>query len=133
MVEDDEVDVLNVKRAFKKNQFAHTLWIARDGVQALEMLEGRGGQEKIPKPNVILLDINMPRMGGIEFLRELRKNDLYADCFVFVMTTSNEDSDKLEAYELHVAGYIVKPLSFDSFQLAIKTLGDYWDLTETPN
>ncbi len=132
LIEDDEVDILNVKRAFRKNQLPHTLWVARDGVQAIEMLTGTGGMEKIPKPEFILLDINMPRMNGLEFLRELRKMEGYSDCMVFVMTTSNEDSDKVNAYNQNVAGYIVKPLSFDAFQKAIGTLGDYWQLTELP-
>jgi len=132
LIEDDEVDIMNVKRAFKKNNISNPLFIARDGLEALDMLKGTGTLAKIPTPRVVLLDINMPKMGGIEFLTEIRKDDALRALSVFVMTTSNEESDKIAAYDLNVAGYILKPLSFERFTNAISILNHYWHLCEIP-
>src|SRR5690606_23392536 len=102
LVEDDEVDIMNVQRAFKKNRITNALYITRNGLEALELLRGKGGQVVSPLPKIILLDINMPKMGGIEFLQELRKDEKLKSLSVFVMTTSNEDKDKIAAYNLNV-------------------------------
>jgi CheY-like chemotaxis protein len=133
LVEDDEVDIMNVQRAFKKNKITNRLYIARNGIEALDLLRGNNGAESPnPLPRIILLDLNMPKMGGIEFLRELRSDPKFKSTSVFVMTTSNEESDKLAAYDLNVAGYILKPLSFESFVQAISILNHYWMLCERP-
>jgi len=132
LVEDDEVDIMNVQRAFKKNNINNPLHIARNGVEALEALLGKNPSLTIPSPKVILLDINMPRMGGIEFLTEIRKHPELRSITVFVMTTSNEESDKVAAYDLNVAGYILKPLSFERFTSAVAILNHYWQLCEMP-
>lgn len=132
LVEDDEIDVMNVKRAFIKNNVKNPLTVAGDGLEALEVLKSlKANHQTVPK--VILLDLNMPRMGGIEFLKELRNDDELKDISVFVMTTSSEESDIVEAYRLNVAGYIVKPLSIESFINAVSTLNSYWMLCEFPN
>lgn len=130
LIEDDEVDIMNVKRAFKKNNISNPLFVARDGLEGLDILKGENSREKMPNPRVILLDINMPKMGGIEFLSELRKHPDLKAISVFVMTTSNEESDKIAAYDLNVAGYILKPLSFEGFTNAISILNHYWHLCE---
>ncbi len=132
LVEDDEVDIMNVQRAFKKNNIVNPLHIARNGVEALALLKGEGPGPVIPTPRIILLDINMPRMGGIQFLNELRKMPELRAISVFVMTTSNEESDKIAAYDLNVAGYILKPLSFEGFSAAVSILNHYWNLCEMP-
>lgn len=132
LVEDDEVDIMNVQRAFKKNNITNPLFIANNGLEALEILRGQGAQKISPVPKIILLDINMPKMGGIEFLHELRKDPDLKALSVFVMTTSNEESDKVAAYDLNVAGYILKPLSFESFVSAVAVLNHYWKLCERP-
>jgi CheY-like chemotaxis protein len=132
LVEDDEVDIMNVQRAFKKNNISNPLHVVRNGVEALEALRGSDPLKLIPSPKVILLDINMPRMGGIEFLGELRKHPELRSISVFVMTTSNEESDKIAAYDLNVAGYILKPLSFEGFTSAVAILNHYWHLCEMP-
>ncbi|MCE7063452.1 response regulator [Dyadobacter sp. CY343] len=129
LVEDDEVDVMNVRRAFKKNNISNPLIVASNGIDALEAL--RNGKE-LPKPKIVLLDLNMPRMGGIEFLKEIRQDPELSSLSVFVMTTSNEDSDKIDAFNLNVAGYILKPLSMDRFIAAVSTLNSYWTLCEFP-
>ena len=131
LVEDDEVDVMNVQRAFRKNNIVNPLVVAHNGVEALLIL-----REAIAKRNdsfkVVLLDLNMPKMGGIEFLKEVRADPVLKPLSVFVMTTSNEESDKIAAYDLNIAGYIVKPLSFDRFVYAISVLKHYWQLCERP-
>lgn len=132
LVEDDEVDIMNVQRAFKKNNISNPLHITRNGLEALEALQGKDPSMTIPSPRVILLDINMPKMGGIEFLTEMRKHPELKSISVFVMTTSNEESDKVAAYDLNVAGYILKPLSFEGFTSAVAILNHYWHLCEMP-
>lgn len=127
LVEDDEVDVMNIKRAFKKNDIENPLHVSGNGVEALEYLKS---PTTLPLPKIILLDINMPKMNGIEFLTEIRKDEELKSLTVFVMTTSNSDSDKINAYGLNVAGYILKPLSFDKFVSTVKNLTDYWSLIE---
>ena len=129
LVEDDEVDIMNVKRAFKKNNITNPIMVARNGLEALDMLTKPG----IALPKVIILDINMPRMNGIEFLKEIKKDEKLKMISVFVMTTSNQDSDKIKAYDLNVAGYILKPLSFEKFVTSVATLNSYWSLCERPD
>ena len=129
LVDDDDIDVMTVQRAFRKNNIANQLNVAGDGIQALDML--RSGQ--IPAEHrIILLDINMPRMDGIEFLRELRADPALASTTVVVLTTSNEDRDRIHAYELNVAGYLLKPVTFASFVESMAMLDKYWTLMECP-
>jgi CheY-like chemotaxis protein len=130
LVEDDEVDIMNVKRAFKKNNISNPLVVAHNGIEALEILRATDGAT--PRPKIVLLDLNMPRMGGIEFLKEIRQDQDLSSLSVFVMTTSNEDGDKIDAFNLNVAGYILKPLSMDRFIAAVSTLNSYWALCEFP-
>jgi CheY-like chemotaxis protein len=133
LVEDDHVDVMNMQRAFKKNDITNPLHIAFNGIEALSMMRGTNGKPKItPTPQIILCDINMPKMNGIEFIRELRKDPEFKGISIFIMTTSNDDKDKLEAYDLNVAGYILKPLSFEKFVNTIAVLNSYWKLLEHP-
>jgi CheY-like chemotaxis protein len=133
LVEDDEVDVMNVKRAFKKNNVTNPLFICNNGLEALSFLRGERDASITEMPKIILLDLNMPKMGGIEFLREIRKDDHLKNISVFVMTTSNEDKDKVDAFDLNVAGYILKPLSMERFIEAVSTLNNYWKLCEFPD
>jgi CheY-like chemotaxis protein len=133
MVDDDEVDCMNVQRAFKKSNILNPLIIAHNGVEALDRLRGTNGAEKIaPTPRIILLDINMPKMNGLEFLKELRADQELHNISVFVMTTSNDDKDRIEAYNYNVAGYIIKPISFENFVAAVSILNNFWQLCEQP-
>ena len=131
LVEDDEVDVMNVKRAFRKNNIKNPLYVANNGIEALSLL--RNNDTAVPNPKIILLDLNMPKMGGIEFLKELRQDEDLKNSIVYVMTTSNVDNDKIEAYNLNVAGYILKPLSMERFIEAVATLKSFWQLCEYPS
>ncbi|HEX8273076.1 MAG TPA: response regulator [Longimicrobiaceae bacterium] len=129
LVEDDEVDVMNVRRAFKKNNIGNPLWVAGNGVDALALLRGT----EIPRDRrLVLLDLNMPRMNGIEFLRELRADPELGLTPVVVLTTSDDERDRVDAYNLNVAGYILKPVTFVSFVEAMATLNKYWTLVEMP-
>jgi CheY-like chemotaxis protein len=133
LIDDDEIDCMNVKRAFQKSNIQNPLHIAHNGVDALDMLRGTNGTAIInPIPRIILLDINMPKMNGIEFLKELRSDKDLHNISVFVMTTSNSDKDRIDAYEYNVAGYIVKPISFDKFVAAVSILNNFWQLCEQP-
>ncbi|MBL7916391.1 MAG: Response regulator rcp1 [Bacteroidetes bacterium ADurb.Bin397] len=133
LVEDDSVDVMNVQRAFKKNNIQNPLYLAKNGLEGLAMLRGTDGQEMIrPRPQIILLDLNMPQMNGLEFLKELRSDPELKSISVFVMTTSKDDRDRFEAYNLNVAGYIIKPVSFEKFVEAVSILDSYWKLCEQP-
>jgi CheY-like chemotaxis protein len=129
LVEDDEVDVMNVRRAFQKHHIVNPLFVASDGIEALEKL--RNGE--IPKERrIVLLDLNMPRMNGIEFLRELRKDPNLGSTTVVVLTTSKDDQDVIDAYNLNVAGYLVKPITFENFCALMTALEKYWSLVEFP-
>jgi CheY-like chemotaxis protein len=129
LVEDDVVDVKNVERALRKNNVANPLFVASNGVDALEMLR----KGTVPGPRrLVLLDLNMPKMNGIEFLRELRGDPALAHITVVVLTTSNDDRDKVAAYDHHVAGYLLKPVTFANFVEVMATLNKYWSLVELP-
>lgn len=129
LVEDDRVDVMNVRRAFEQAHIVNPVWVAGDGVEALEKL--RGGE--VPHHDLlILLDLNLPRMDGIEFLEVLRADEALGRTPVVVLTTSDAEVDRMRAYDLNVAGYIVKPVTFSAFVETVATLNKYWMLVEMP-
>lgn len=134
LVEDDDLDVMNVQRAFKKNNITNPVYVAGNGLDALDMLRGvDGGPPDVPmERRLILLDLNMPKMNGIEFLRELRADPALSLIPVIVLTTSGEDRDKVEAYQMNVAGYILKPVTLAHFIETMATLNKYWTLSEVP-
>ncbi|NJR66402.1 MAG: response regulator [Leptolyngbyaceae cyanobacterium CRU_2_3] len=132
LVEDDEVDVMNVERAFKRNNITNPLYVAPNGIEALKMLRNEGEKTIPSSRRLILLDLNMPKMGGIEFLHELRADARLRMTPVIVLTTSNQDKDRVEAYNLNVAGYILKPVTFSNFAETMSTLNKYWSLCEMP-
>lgn len=129
LVEDDTVDVMNVRKAFERGKITNPLWVAGDGVEGLDLLRGN----QVPRDRrLVLLDLNMPRMNGIEFLRELRSDATLRATPVVVLTTSNDDRDKVDAYDLNVAGYLLKPVTFLSFVELMTALNRYWTLVEMP-
>jgi CheY-like chemotaxis protein len=129
LVDDDEVDVMTVKRAFQKANITNRLFVASNGVDALQMLRDHTVP---PQRRLILLDLNMPRMNGIEFLRVVREDPELKALTVVVLTTSNEDRDRVEAFQLGVAGYLLKPVTFHTFADVMATLNKYWTLQELP-
>jgi len=129
IVEDDQVDAENIARAFSKGKLTNPLQFARDGIEALEILRADGPPAR---RRIILLDINMPRMNGLELLREMRSDAALRGIPVVVLTTSNNDRDRFEAYDLQVAGYLLKPVIFQSFVDTMIALDRYWALVEFP-
>ena len=133
-VEDDAVDAMVMERALKKCDLNYVLYQARNGLDALDLLRGTNEKEKIqPLPKIILLDLNMPKMNGIEFLRELRADKNIRSISVFIMTTSNDERDRSEAFNLNVAGYMIKPISLENYTSIVSTLNDFWKLIEFGN
>jgi CheY-like chemotaxis protein len=131
-VEDDDLCIMGLVRAFKMAKIANPISFAHDGIDALDMLRGTNGRERLPRPYLVLLDLNMPRMGGIEFLKELRKDEDLKKSIVFIMTTSGADEDKVKAYNLGVAGYILKTNPANAFLEATALLDTYWRVVEFP-
>lgn len=129
LVDDDDVDVMGVKRALNKLKISNPVVRARNGVEALELLRTA---DAVPSPYIILLDINMPRMNGIEMLAELRKDEVLAKSVVFVLTTSQDEQDKVAAYSKNIAGYIVKTQLGDGFIRVMEMLDHYWRVVEFP-
>ncbi len=126
LVEDDRVDIMTVQRALTRNNVSNPLYIARTGLEALGMLRGEGFRKIDPPPALILLDLNLPRMSGTEFLKELRADPELRSLKIIVLTSSNEPSDKAVAFKYDVDDYIVKPHSFDEFTKAIGTILAFW-------
>jgi CheY-like chemotaxis protein len=131
-VEDDDLFLMGLNRAFKAAKIANPVSFAHDGIEALDMLRGTNGHARLRRPFLILLDLNMPRMDGIEFLRELRKDEELKKSIVFVMTTSDADEDKVKAYNLGVAAYILKSNPANAFLEATALLDTYWRVVEFP-
>jgi CheY-like chemotaxis protein len=127
LVDDDDVDAIGVVRALKKLKISNPVVRAHDGVEALELLRH---PTAIQRPYMVLLDINMPRMNGLEMLAQLRSDPQLVRAVVFVLTTSHEDEDKLGAHEKNVAGYIVKNHVGDGFLRAMELL-DCWRQSNT--
>jgi CheY-like chemotaxis protein len=123
VVDDDIIDVLTVKRGLAKAGIAHRLHEARNGVEALAVLRGA---DMPAERRLVLLDINMPRMNGLEFLEALRADPALASTPVVVLTTSIEEPDRREAHRLHAAGYFVKPLEYATFVDLLVTIDRYW-------
>jgi CheY-like chemotaxis protein len=126
LVDDDEIDVRALLRAFEHLKIANPVTVARDGVEGWERLQA------LRRPYLIILDINMPRMNGLELLQKIRSSSDYHDSIVFVLTTSTDDRDKFEAYQLNVAGYMVKSDMGASFVRAIEMVERYWKVVEFP-
>jgi len=128
LVEDDTIDAMTVQRAFRDLKVTNRLVHVRDGEEALEYL----GDSSNQMPCVILLDLNMPRMNGTEFLQIVKDNSFLKHIPVVVLTTSNEERDVTESFRRCVAGYIVKPVDYCKFVEAVKTIDLYWTLSELP-
>lgn len=129
LVEDDDIDVMNVRRALERAHVTNPLFIAHNGLEGLELLRS----DRVPRDRrLVLLDLNMPRMNGIEFLRELRNDPDLRSTPVVVLTTSDDDRDKIQAYDLNVAGYLLKPVTFVNFVDVMAALNKYWALVELP-
>ena len=128
LVEDDDIDAMAIRRALGKANIGNSLIRACDGLEALEML--RNG--KVPSPFVILLDLQMPRLNGLEFLEEIRKDATLDKSVIFVLTTSKDDADIAASYKKYIAGYFVKDQVGEEFLDIIKMLKGYWQIVLFP-
>ena len=135
MAEDDEHDVMATRRAWKSNKMANPLYIVNDGEECLDYLHRRGAYRdpaSSPSPGILLLDINMPKMDGLETLKAIRDSLEFRNLPVIMLTTSKAEEDRLKSYELGANAYIVKPIGFDNFSEAIRTINLFWKLVELP-
>lgn len=132
LVDDDEVDVLAITRAFRTLRIANPVVVARDGIEALDILRGTNGRGRLSAPYLVLLDLNMPRMGGLEFLTELREDPDLCQTIVFVMTTSAAHGDRVRVYHKNVAGYVLKQGPERNFIDSIAMLHHYWTMVQFP-
>jgi len=132
LVDDDDVDMKGVRRSFRDLKITNRVVEARDGIEALTHLRGEEGNPRIAPPYLVLLDLNMPRMGGIEFLAELRSDPSLRRTLVFVLTTSSAEDDRKKAYEKNVAGYILKHRPGHTFTDTMTMLDRYWSGIEFP-
>ena len=128
LVEDDRVDAMTVKRALKDINVTNRLDVVGNGEEALAFLR----DEKNEKPCIILLDLNMPKMNGIEFLKIAKQDDWLKRIPVVVLTTSKEEQDRIESFKLSVAGYMIKPVDYRQFVEVIRAINLYWMLCELP-
>jgi len=128
LVEDDAIDAMTVQRAFKDLKLTNPLAHVTNGEEALDYLRKPGNEH----PCVILLDLNMPRMNGVEFMRVAKADPDLKRIPIVVLTTSTEDSDVIDSYKLSVAGYIIKPVDYKKFVEAIRTVDIYWTISELP-
>lgn len=126
LVEDNPADVLMTRSAFEDFKIANTLHVVEDGVEAMAYLRQEGEFAGAPRPDLIMLDLNLPRKNGREVLAELKADPALRNIPVVVLTTSRSEQDVLQAYDLHANSYIVKPVGFVNFVEAIKSIKNYW-------
>lgn len=129
IVEDDKVDAITIQRALKELKILNPVVICENGLEALNFLNN----EENPLPGIILLDLNMPKMNGVEFLEHRNNNQTLKLIPTVVLTTSKNEQDKVESFNLGVAGYMIKPVDYMQFVEVIKTIDLYWTLSELPN
>jgi len=123
LVEDDEIEVLKLKRTFKKLNYRHSVTVAKNGEEALLLCNKAS-------PNLIFLDLNMPKMSGLEFLSILKKDEYLKYIPTIIFTTSCNHSDVIEAYKIGIAGYVIKPLRYESYINQIEKVVNYWSINE---
>lgn len=128
IVDDDLVDAMTIKRAFKDVDVSNQIDLVGNGEEALEFLRNQDNE----RPCLIFLDLNMPKMNGIEFLKILRQDEELNMIPVIVLTTSKDEHDKIDTFKLGISGYIVKPVDYLQFVEVIKTIKNYWTYSELP-
>jgi CheY-like chemotaxis protein len=132
LVEDDDGDAKAVQRAFQKAKIANPIHRAVDGIEALDILKGTNGKDIPTCPYLLLVDLNMPRMNGIQFVKALREDEDLRHSIAFILTTSKREEDKIAAYDLNVAGYIVKATAGNDFLNLVHLVDCYWRIVEMP-
>ncbi len=135
LAEDDEHDVVAVRRAWEKYHVANPLYVVDNGEDCLDFLHQRGKYSEpgsAPRPGILLLDINMPKLDGLSVLKSIREDAKLHRLPVIVLTTSKDEEDRLKSYDLGANAYIVKPVGFDNFSHAVRTISLFWQLVELP-
>ena len=126
LVEDSEPDVRLTMEALREAKVKNRLWVVEDGVEALEFLRQQGRFVDAPRPDLILLDLNLPRKDGRQVLKEVKTDDALKRIPVVILTTSKSEEDVLRAYDLHANCYITKPVDFNRFMEVVKSIEDFW-------
>mgnify|MGYP001547446556 CR=1 FL=1 len=135
MAEDNEHDIIATRRAWTKNNILNPLYIVKDGEECLDYLYRRGDYSdpaSSPRPSLLLLDINMPKMNGLDVLEHIRGDAALKNLPVVILTTSKAEEDMFRSYDLGVNAYIVKPVGFENFADAVKTINLFWAIVEVP-
>ncbi len=135
MADDSPHDVLATRRAWKQHNILNPLYVVSDGEECLDYLYRRGKYSDpiiSPKPGVLLLDIKMPKLDGLSVLKHIRADDQFRHLPVVILTTSQEEEDRFRSYELGANAYITKPVGFDNFSDAVRTINLFWELVELP-
>jgi CheY-like chemotaxis protein len=132
LVEDDDGDAKAVQRSFRKAKIPYPILRAVDGIEALEMLRGTNGKTKAPSPLMLLVDLNLPRMNGLQFIQTLRADADLRHSIAFILTTSKREQDKKAAYDLNVAGFIVKETAGQDFLNLLNLVDSYRRIVEIP-
>ena len=126
LVEDDPGDTLMIREALEENKVRNRLTCVTDGVQAMDFLRGEGEHADAPRPDLILLDLNLPRMDGREVLAEIKRDDDLRPIPVVILTTSQAEEDVLRSYDLHANAYVTKPVDFDRFIEVVRQIDDFF-------
>jgi two-component system response regulator len=135
MAEDSEHDIIATKRAWKKYKVVNPLYIVKDGEECLDYLYQRrkyGKPGSAPRPGILLLDIKMPKIDGLTVLKHIRKNGHLHHLPVIILTTSRIEEDRIKSYDLGANAYVIKPVGFQNFAEAMKTINLFWELVELP-
>ncbi len=132
LVEDDEYDVEITERAISKSDISSQLYVVWDGEEALDFLFQRGEFEDAPRPDLILLDLRLPKIGGHEVLSTIKEDDELKNIPVIVLTVSEREEDMVKAYDSGASSYVHKPVNPDEFGKVIRTVQEYWKITELP-
>jgi chemotaxis family two-component system response regulator Rcp1 len=126
LIEDSPADILLTREAFEESRILNTLHVAEDGVQAMDFLRKRSAHASAPRPDLILLDLNLPRKNGREVLAEIKADPDLSKIPIVVLTTSSAEEDVLKAYDLNANCYVVKPVGFDNFMEAMQSIRHFW-------
>jgi len=132
LVEDDDGDAMAVERTFRMPRIAQSIVRAGDGIEALQMLKGTDGHPRLRKPYLLLVDLNLPRMNGIQLITAIRQDHELHDAVIFILTTSNRQQDKSAAYALNVAGYVLKEKAGEDLRSLFRLVDGYRSLVELP-
>jgi two-component system, chemotaxis family, response regulator Rcp1 len=126
LVEESEPDVRLTREALCEAKVKNRLWVVDDGVEALDFLRRQGKYSDVPRPDLILLDLNLPRKDGRQVLQEIKNDEMLKRIPVVILTTSKSEEDVLRAYNLHANCYITKPVDFFRFMEVVKSIEDFW-------